>query len=83
VENQRTNSSYIYRVIITCIIVTTLLFGAAIGVNIMSTKWTKDLIQTSLEKGQNPMYVKCAMESHPSNECKTLITALAVSRSDK
>lgn len=65
------------------IIPVTLLLGALIGSNIMHTKWTKELIQQSLEKGQNPMYVKCAMEITSSNECKTLITAIAVSKSDK
>lgn len=60
-----------------------ILFGALVGSNILHTKWTKELIQTSLEKGQNPMYVKCAMETNSSNECKTLITSMAVSKSDK
>lgn len=76
-------TSRIFQIIITVIIALTILSGILIGANIITTKWTKDLIQSSLEKGQNPMYVKCAMESHSSSECKTLITALAVTRADK
>lgn len=72
-----------FKLVVIAIVATTILVGAAIATGIMHTKWTKELIQTSLEKGQNPMYVKCAMESSPSNECKTLVTALAVSKSDK
>lgn len=72
-----------FKLSVIVIVATTILVAGAIGTGIMQTKWTKDLIQTSLEKGQNPMYVKCAMESSPSNECKTLVTALAVGKSDK
>jgi hypothetical protein len=73
----------VFKIVVLIIICATLVIGGAIGTGIMQTKWTKDLIQTSLEKGQNPMYVKCAMENNPSNECKTLVTALAVGKSDK
>lgn len=76
-------TSRIFAIIVTVIVAITLLTGIVIGANIIKTKWTKELIQLSLEKGQNPMYVHCSMESQPSNECKTLITALAVTRSDK
>lgn len=70
--------------IIVCVIVSvTMMIGGAITINILQTKWTKELIQVSLEKGQNPMYVKCAMESNSSNECRTLVTSLAVTRTDK
>lgn len=65
------------------VIAVTILFGACIGWGIATTQWTKELVQLSIEKGQNPMYVKCAMERSPSVECKTLITAIAVSKSDK
>jgi phosphotransferase system glucose/maltose/N-acetylglucosamine-specific IIC component len=73
----------IFNIIIAVLVAATLIIGVAIAAGIFTTKWTKELIQISLERGQNPMYVKCAMESNPSNECKTLITALAVARSDK
>ena len=73
----------IFWIIISGIIASTLVIGMAVGQSILQTSWTKDLIQSSLEKGQNPMYVKCAMESNSSNECRTLVTSLAVTRSDK
>lgn len=72
-----------FKLAIIAIVCVTLLIGCTIASGITHTKWTKELIQTSLEKGQNPMYVKCAMETNPSNECKTLVTALAVGKSDK
>lgn len=72
-----------FKLLVISIISITIMIGAVIATNIMQTMWTKELIKTSLEKGQNPMYVKCAMESSPSNECKTLVTALAVGKSDK
>ena len=72
-----------FTLVVIIIVAITLLFAGLIVANLMHTQWTKELLQLSLEKGQNPMYVKCAMESNPSNECKTLVTALAVGRSDK
>jgi hypothetical protein len=54
-----------------------------IAANILTSQHTKELIRFSLEKGQNPVYVKCAMESSSSNECKTMMTVIAVSKSDK
>ena len=73
----------VYSIIIWSIIAITIIIGALISANILRTKWTKDLLQVSLEKGQNPLYVKCAMETNSSNECRTLVTAIAVSKSDK
>ena len=73
----------IFWIIISGIVAATIVIGMAVGQSIMHTSWTKDLIQVSLEKGQNPMYVKCAMESNSSNECRTLVTSLAVTRADK
>lgn len=72
-----------YNIIVWGIIAVTIIIGSLISANIMQTKWTKDLLQVSLEKGQNPLYVKCAMETNSSNECRTLVTAIAVSKSDK
>jgi len=70
----------IFQISIIVIIGTTLLIGALIASNLIRGMWTRDLVQLSLEKGQNPMYAKCAMESNSSNECKTLVTALAVGK---
>ena len=61
----------------------TLLFGGCIAANIINTQAKKELVKTALEKGQNPVYVKCAMEDNSSNECKTMMTVIAISRSDK
>jgi hypothetical protein len=73
----------VFNLFVLGVVAITILFSALIVSNILQTKWTKELIQVSLEKGQNPMYIRCAMESNPSNECKTLVTSLAVTRSDK
>lgn len=73
----------VFQIVIIGIASITLIIGALIASNLIHTKWTRELVQISLEKGQNPMYAKCAMESNPSNECKTLVTALAVGKSDK
>lgn len=72
-----------FKLIFTSIICITMLLGGMIAANIMTSQHTKDLIRFSLEKGQNPVYVKCAMESNSSNECKTMMTVIAVSKSDK
>jgi hypothetical protein len=61
----------------------TLLMGGIIAANIINTSYVKDLVKLSLEKGQNPIYVKCAMETNSSQECKTMMTVIAVSKSDK
>lgn len=77
------NETQIYRVIIAIIVSITILFGTLIGASIINTSYVKDLVKLSLEKGQNPVYVKCAMESTSSNECKTMMTVIAISKSDK
>ena len=77
------SESHIFRTIITGLICLTLLVGALIAGNIITTSYTKELVKLSLEKGQNPVYVKCAMETNSSNECRTMMTVLAVSKSDK
>lgn len=69
----------IFGIIITVIICVTALIGGAIGHSIITTNYTKELIASSLEKGQNPLYVKCSMESNTSSECRILITALSLS----
>ena len=60
-----------------------LIFGGVIGSNLLTTKWTKDLIQTSLEKGQNPMYAKCAMQGVPTADCTTMMTIISITKVDK
>lgn len=71
------------KTIMAIIVAITVLLGGCIAANILSTQWKKELIKTALEKGQNPLYVKCAMENSSSTECKTMMTVIAISRSDK
>ena len=77
------NDSQFFKITISIIVATTLLLGGVIAWGILSTQWTKELVKISIEKGQNPLYVKCAMESKSSNECKTMMTVIAISKSDK
>lgn len=77
------NELHKFKVAITTIGCLTLVIGALIAANIITTSYTKDLVKLSLEKGQNPVYVKCAMETNSSNECKTMMTVIAISKSDK
>jgi hypothetical protein len=77
------SESYVFKIMIAGIISFTLIVGGLISGNIITTSYTKDLVKLSLEKGQNPVYVKCAMESSSSNECKTMMTVIAISKSDK
>lgn len=77
------NESQVFKLILAGIISITLLVGILITANILTVGWTKDLVKIAIEKGQNPVYVKCAMETSSSNECKTMMTVIAISRSDK
>ena len=77
------SESYVFKIMIAGIISFTLIIGGLISGNIITTSHTKDLVKLSLEKGQNPVYVKCAMETNSSNECKTMMTVIAISKSDK
>jgi hypothetical protein len=67
------------RVFYSSIIAFTIIIGGCIGWGILSSKWKTETIKLSLEKGQNPLYVKCAMESHQSEECKSMIMAMSLS----
>lgn len=73
------NENKIFGLIITVIVCITMMVGMVIGSQIITTNYTKELIKTSLENGQNPLYVKCSMEVNSTSECKTLITALSLS----
>lgn len=73
-----------FHIIVISIVALTVLIAAVIASNIIHDMWTKDLVKLSLEKGQNPMYVKCAMSNSTNDaECRTLITSLALSKADK
>lgn len=73
------NETKVFSLIVTIIVCVTLVIGMAIGSSIITTNYTKELISKSLENGQNPLYVKCSMETTSTSECKTLITALSLS----
>lgn len=77
------NESHVFKTVITGLICLTVLIGGLISANIITTSYTKELVKLSLERGQNPVYVKCAMETNSSNECKTMMTVIAISKSDK
>ena len=68
-----------FGLIMTIIVSITLIIGMVIGSAIITTSYTKELIKASLDNGQNPLYVKCSMETQTSTECRTLITALSLS----
>ena len=55
----------------------TLVVGAMIGWGIITTQATAHAVSLSLEKGQNPLYAKCALENSPT--CRDMITAMALS----
>lgn len=46
---------------------------------ILVSQWKSEAIKLSLEKGQNPLYVKCSMQSAPSEECNAMIMAMSLS----
>jgi hypothetical protein len=63
----------------TLVTATTLLFGGMIVWAILSTQWKAEAIKFALEKGQNPLYVKCAMQANPTEECTSMIMAMSLS----
>ena len=77
------NDKDLLRLIISGIISVTLILGGCIAANIINTQAKKELVKSAIEKGQNPIYIKCAMEANSSEECKTMMTVIAISKSDK
>lgn len=63
----------------TLVVAITLLFGGLIVWGILSAQWKAEAIKFALEKGQNPLYVKCAMQSAPTEECNSMIMAMSLS----
>ena len=76
------NDKDLVKLFISGIIAITLIIGGAIAANIINTQAKKELIRVALEKGQNPIYINCAIDGG-SAECKTMMTIIAVSKSDK
>jgi hypothetical protein len=56
----------------------TIIFGAFIAWGILATQWKAEAIKLSLEKGINPLYVKCSFDSS-TDECKSMIMAMSLS----
>lgn len=57
----------------------TLLLGGCIAWGILSSQWKIEAVKLSLEKGQNPLYVKCAIDGTHSEECKSMVMAMSLS----
>lgn len=73
------NSNQITSIFIISIIAVTGLFGGLITMNILHKQWVKEAVSSSIEKGQNPMFAKCALEDQSSTDCRMLITAMSLS----
>lgn len=54
------------------------IISLAIAHSILSTQWKTEAIKMSLEKGQNPLYVRCAYDSN-TDVCKSMIMSMALS----
>lgn len=73
------NSNQITGVFIVAIIAVTALFGGLITSSILHKQWLKEAVTASIERGQNPMFAKCALEDQSSTDCRLLITAMSLS----
>jgi hypothetical protein len=61
------------------LVAATVLLGGMIAWGILVSQWKSEAIKLSLEKGQNPLYVKCSMQSAPSEECNAMIMSMSLS----
>lgn len=61
------------------LIAITIILGGLIGSSILSSQWKIEAVKLSLEKGQNPLYVKCALDPSGSEECKSMVMAMSLS----
>lgn len=61
------------------LVAVTILIGGMIVWGILSSQWKAEAIKLSLDRGQNPLYVKCAMQSSPTEECNSMIMAMSLS----
>ena len=59
------------------LVAVTMCVGGCIAWGIIVTQATTEAVKMALEKGQNPLYVKCALEN--STQCKDMITAMSLS----
>jgi len=67
------------RVVYFAIGAVTILIGAFIAWGILSTQWKTEAIKLALERGQNPLYVRCAYEDSTTDACKNMIMSMALS----
>jgi hypothetical protein len=68
------NTRLFYSVLISV----TIIISSLIVWGILTTQWKTETIKMSLEKGQNPLYAMCAMDSQ-SELCKSMVTAMSLS----
>ena len=68
------NERYFY----TIVAAITVFLGGLIAWGILTTQWKAEAIKLSLEKGINPLYVKCSFEGR-TEECKSMIMAMSLS----
>ena len=62
------------------IVATVAFLGAGlISWGILNSQWKAEAIKLSLEKGQNPLYVKCSMQTSATEECNAMIMAMSLS----
>lgn len=60
------------------VVAVTVIVAMLIAHSILSTQWKTEAIKISLEKGQNPLYVKCAYDGS-TESCKNMIMSMALS----
>jgi hypothetical protein len=63
----------------TIVVAITILLGGCIGWGIISNNNRTEAIKLALEKGQNPLYVKCSMNTTTTEECQSMIMAMSLS----
>jgi hypothetical protein len=63
----------------TIVVAITILLGGCIGWGIISSNNRAEAVKLALEKGQNPLYVKCSMNTTTTEECQSMIMAMSLS----
>jgi hypothetical protein len=62
------------------IVATIAFLGAGlIAWGILNSQWKAEAVKLSLDRGQNPLYAKCAMQSSATEECNAMIMAMSLS----
>jgi hypothetical protein len=63
----------------TIVVAITILLGGCIAWGIISSNNRAEAVKLALEKGQNPLYVKCSMNTTTTEECQSMIMAMSLS----